>query len=159
MLLSDEHVALAEQIAAKREATDRVLGSTDLRCYAGLPPDFYGTFGEVAACIGFGLDPFTSVRHDKPDDGIDLTLRDGRTVSIKTTRAQFLNMLLPEWQRFRTDIAVLVWPGDDNKRWLVIGWCTKEQFFAQCRWLEKTGKPCQVLSYGNLESPTCLNLV
>lgn len=89
-----------------------------------------GFRGELAFAKLYNLEP-TQVTV-QADDGIDYVLEDGRTVDVKLSTYTNGDLIFDSFEKFKSDIAVLVY-GQYNDSFVdIAGWITKQEFIDKC---------------------------
>src|SRR6056300_130493 len=89
-----------------------------------------GFRGELAFAKLYNLPP-TDVTGDA-DDGIDYVMPDGRTVDVKLSTYKNGNLIFDSFDKFKSDIAVLVYGAYNDTYVDVAGWISKEDFMTEC---------------------------
>ena len=89
-----------------------------------------GFRGELAFAKLYKMPP-TNVTVDA-DDGIDYVMPDGRTVDVKLSTYRNGFLIFDSFNKFKSDIAVLVY-GTYNENFVEIaGWISKDDFIKKC---------------------------
>ena len=89
-----------------------------------------GFRGELAFAKLYNLDPTDVTVY--ADDGIDYILPDGRTVDVKLSTYKNGDLIFDSFDKFKSDIAVLVYGSYDESYVDIAGWVTKDQFIERC---------------------------
>lgn len=90
-----------------------------------------GFRGELAFAKLYSLPPTDVTVH--ADDGIDYTLPNGKTVDVKLSTYRNGYLIFDNFNKFKADIAVLVY-GAYNENYIdVAGWISKQKFMETCR--------------------------
>ena len=89
-----------------------------------------GFRGELAFAKLYKLEP-TEVTVDA-DDGIDYVLSDGKTVDVKLSTYVNGDLIFDNFEKFKSDIAVLAYGKHSDSYVDIAGWITKEEFINKC---------------------------
>ena len=89
-----------------------------------------GFRGELAFAKLYNLEPTDVTVY--ADDGIDYKLSDGRTVDVKLSTYKNGDLIFDSFDKFKSDIAVLVYGSYDETFVDIAGWVTKEEFIERC---------------------------
>lgn len=108
--------------ANNRKASDRDDTETHL----------VGLRAEIAVANLMNAAPDTSLVPGS-DGGVDLVLRDGRTVQVKCrrphpTQPRHFALLSTDLSEFRANIGVLVYETNSPRTFEIVGWITRERF-------------------------------